>query len=138
MVEIYSGSSAFQTLGISNLKIFSLLNSRSADTYFPTINEPDSPPGDERSQITSAISPPFDPRTSIVVDLTPPVLLDDGRSQTTSRLRNFGRSSLLCVQSVKAHAPCFDQTVVGPLCCDPMVTVALSPELLISLTYKVF
>jgi hypothetical protein len=101
--------------------------------YISMINEPDTPPGDERSQIISVISPPFDPRTFGVVVLTPPVLLDDGRSQTTSTLQNFGKSSLLHVQSVKARAPCFDQTIVGPLCCDPTVTVALSPELLISL-----
>jgi hypothetical protein len=36
------------------------------------------------------------------------------------------------VQSAKAHAPCFDQMVVDPLHCDPMVTVAPPPELLTS------
>jgi hypothetical protein len=132
MVEIYSGSPALRASGISNLKLFSLLNSWSTDTYLLMINKPDSPLGDERSQITLAISPPFDPRTSRVVDLMPPVLLDDGRSQTTSGLQNFGKFSLLCAQSLKARAPCFDQMIVGPLCCDPTVIVALSPELMIS------
>jgi hypothetical protein len=59
------------------------------------INEPDSPPSDEQSQITLAISPPFDPQTSRVVDIMPLVLLDDERSQTTSGLPNFGKSSLM-------------------------------------------
>jgi hypothetical protein len=133
-VENYSGSLALRALGISNLKLFSLLNTQSSDMYLLIINEPDSPPGDERSQITSAISPPFDPRNSRVVDLTLPVLLDDGQSQTNSGLRNFGKSSLLHAQSAKACAPCFYQTVVVPLCCDPTVTFTLSPEILISLT----
>jgi hypothetical protein len=114
------------------------MNSQFADTYLLTINEPNSPPSDERSQITSAISPPFDPRIFEFVDLMPPVILDDGWSQTTSGLQNFGKSSLLHAQSVKARAPCFNQTVVGPLCFDPMVTLSLSSELFISLTYNFF
>jgi hypothetical protein len=61
MVEIYSGSPSLQDSRISNLKLLSLLISWSIETYLPMINEPDSPPGDERSQITSTISPPFDP-----------------------------------------------------------------------------
>jgi hypothetical protein len=39
------------------------------------INEPNSPPDDEWSQITSDISPFFDPRTSAAMNLMLPVLL---------------------------------------------------------------
>jgi hypothetical protein len=131
MVEIFSDSPDFGDFKSQN---FLPPNSWSADTHLPMITKLDSPPSDEQSQITSAISPPFDPQTSRVVDLMPPALLDDGRSQTTSGLQNFGNSSLLHAQSVKARSPCFDQTVVGPLCCDPMIIVTLSPELPISLT----
>jgi hypothetical protein len=53
----------------------------------------------------------------------PPTLPDDGQSQITSGLRNFGQITLLHVKSTKAHAPCFDQTIVDPLCYDPTVNV---------------
>jgi hypothetical protein len=39
-------------------------------------------------------------------------------------------SLLLRVPSAKVRAPCLDQTVVDPWCCDPTTTVAPPPELL--------
>jgi hypothetical protein len=55
---------------------------------------------------------------------------DNEWSQTTSRLWDFGKSTLLRVRSTKARAPCIDQATIGPLCCDPMITAAPPPELL--------
>jgi hypothetical protein len=43
--------------------------------------------------------------------------------------RNFGKFTLLHVQSTKTHAPCFDQMTIDPLRCDPMVTITPPPEL---------
>jgi len=95
-------------------------------------------PGDQWSGSTSAISPPPFPQTYGDVDLVPVVLLDNGRSKITSRLRNFGKFTLMCVQSAKAHAPYFDHTVFIPLCCDPMDVVSPPPELLISSDLEYF
>jgi hypothetical protein len=81
---------------------------------------------------TLGVSPPLRQQTSKTMDLAPLVFLDDGWSQTTSGHKNFGKFSLLHVQSAKAHAPCSDQTVVDPFHCDPMTIVAPPPELLIS------
>jgi hypothetical protein len=55
----------------------------------------------------------------------------DQWSISTSGLREFSKSTLMHVQSTKARALLLDQMIVDLLHCDPMTTVALSPEILI-------
>jgi hypothetical protein len=62
------------------------------------------PLSDQRPRFTSVVSPPPCPQTSEVVDLTPPVLLDDGRSQITSGLRDFDKSTSPVHTRVKSRA----------------------------------
>jgi hypothetical protein len=53
--------------------------------------------------------------------------LDNERSQTTSGLWDFGKSTLLRVRSTKDRKPCFDQVTIGPLCFDSTDGICSSP-----------